>query len=85
MTNPADSPGSPFGWHDTNGAAGPEFTTTQGNNAHAYMDQDDNNTPDFNSSPDGGASLTFDFPIDTNEHAQNYRAAATRTCSTRTT
>ena len=77
VTNPADSPGSPFGWHDTNGAAGPEFTTTQGNNAHAYMDQDDNNAPDFNSSPDGGASLTFDFPIDTNEHAQNYRSAAT--------
>ena len=41
------------------------------------MDQDDNNAPDFNSSPDGGASLTFDFPIDTNEHAQNYRSAAT--------
>ncbi len=77
VTTPADSPGSPFGWHDTNGATGPEFTTTQGNNAHAYMDQDDNNTPDFNSSPDGGASLTFDFPIDTNEHAQNYRSAAT--------
>ena len=77
VTNPADRPGSPFGWHDTNGVAGPEFTTTQGNNAHAYMDQDDNNTPDFNSSPDGGASLTFDFPIDPTEHAQNYRGAAT--------
>ena len=33
-------------------SAGPEFTTTQGNNAHAYMDQDDNNQPDFNSSPE---------------------------------
>ena len=77
VTNPADRPGSPFGWHDTDGVAGPEFTTTQGNNAHAYMDQDDNNQPDFNSSPDGGATLTFDFPIDRNEHAQNYRAAAT--------
>ena len=77
VTNPADAPGSPFGWHDTNGAAGAEFTTTQGNNAHAYMDQDDNNQPDFNSSPEGGAALKFDFPIDVNEHAQNYRDAAT--------
>jgi extracellular elastinolytic metalloproteinase len=76
VTNPADRPGSPFGWHDTNGAAGAEFTTTQGNNAHAYMDQDNNNTPDFNSSPDGGASLTFDFPLDPTEHAQTYRSAA---------
>jgi Zn-dependent metalloprotease len=77
VTNPADRPGSPFGWHDTNGAAGSEFTTTPGNNAHAYMDQDNNNAPDFNSSPDGGASLTFDFPLDPTEHAQTYRSAAT--------
>ena len=41
------------------------------------MDQDDNNAPDFNSSPDGGASLTFDFPLDPTEHAQTYRSAAT--------
>jgi extracellular elastinolytic metalloproteinase len=77
INNPADSLSSPFGWHDTNGAAGPEFTTTQGNNVHAYMDQDDNELPDFNSSPSGGASLDFDFPIDLDEHAQSYRDAAT--------
>jgi hypothetical protein len=77
VTNPADAPGSPFGWHDTDGVAGPEFTTTQGNNVHAYMDQDDNNQPDFDSSPDGGATRTFDFPIDVTEHAQTYRSAAT--------
>ena len=47
VTNPADCPGSPFGWHDTDGAAGAEFTTTRGNNVHAYMDQDDNNQPDL--------------------------------------
>ena len=46
---------SPFGWHDTDGAAGPEFTITQGNNVHAYLDQDDNNAMDFGGSPDGGA------------------------------
>ena len=31
---------SPFGWHDTNGVAGAEFTTTQGNNVQAYTDVD---------------------------------------------
>ena len=34
VANPATS-ASPFGWHDTNGAAGAEYTTTQGNNVHA--------------------------------------------------
>ena len=77
IANPADNVSSPFGWHDTDGAAGPEFTTTQGNNAHAYMDQDDNDLPDFNSSPDGGAALDFDYPMDLTEHAQSYRDAAT--------
>ncbi len=75
VTNPADSIASPFGWHDTNGAAGAEFTTTQGNNAHAYLDQDDSESPDFGGSPNGGPSLTFDFPADLNQHAQNYREA----------
>ncbi|HEX5595697.1 MAG TPA: M36 family metallopeptidase [Micromonosporaceae bacterium] len=77
VTNPADADASPYGWHDTNGAAGPEFTTTQGNNVHAYQDQDANNQPDFGSSPDGGAALNFDYPLDLNEHAQNNRDAAT--------
>ncbi|RIV39241.1 metalloprotease [Micromonospora radicis] len=77
VTNPADALASPYGWHDTDGVPGPEFTTTQGNNVHAYMDQDNNNQPDFGSSPDGGAGLSFDFPMDVNEHAQSYRDAAT--------
>ncbi|TCB96880.1 metalloprotease, partial [Micromonospora zingiberis] len=77
VTNPADGTASPYGWHDTNGVPGAEFTTTQGNNVHAYQDQDNNNQPDFGSSPDGGAGLSFDFPMDLNEHAQSYRDAAT--------
>ena len=74
VTNPADAPASPFGWHDTNGAPGAEFTITRGSNAHAYLDQDDNDSADFGDT-DGGPSLTFDFPADLNEHAQNYREA----------
>ncbi|PZG19953.1 metalloprotease, partial [Micromonospora craterilacus] len=77
VTNPADALASPYGWHDTNGVPGPEFTTTQGNNVHAYQDQDNNNAPDFGSSPDGGPSLTFNFPLDLSENPQSYRDAAT--------
>ena len=76
VTNPADNTSSPFGWQDTDGVAGPEFTITRGNNVHAYMDQDSDNVPDFNSSPDAGPSLKFDFPLDPTEHAQTYRDAA---------
>jgi extracellular elastinolytic metalloproteinase len=75
VENPADATASPFGWHDTNAVAGPEFTTAQGTNAHAYLDQDNNNAADFGE-PDGGAGLDFDFPLDLSQHAQNYREAA---------
>ena len=59
-----DPTASPLGWHDTNGAAGAEYTITRGNNAHAYLDRDDDERPDADGEPDGGASLTFDFPLD---------------------
>jgi hypothetical protein len=64
VANAADPAASPLGWHDTNGIAGPEFTVTRGNNVHAYADRDNNNAPDPGSSPDGGAALVFDFPLD---------------------
>jgi len=62
--NPADALASPFGWHDTNGAAGAEFTRTRGNNAHAYTDIDANNAVDTGSDPDGGANLQFNYQFD---------------------
>ncbi len=71
VNNPAHPTASPYGWHDTNGAPGPEFTITRGNNVHAY---EDGNNPGF--SPDGGASLVFDFPIDLTQHPDTYEAAA---------
>ncbi len=76
VANPANATASPFGWHDTNGAAGAEFTTTQGNNVHAYTDTDANNVPDAGSSPDGGASLDFLFPLDLTQAPSTYRPAA---------
>ncbi|MET4105557.1 T9SS-dependent M36 family metallopeptidase [Hymenobacter sp. UYP22] len=66
VTNPADAVTSPFGWHDTDGVAGPEYTITRGNNVHAYDDRRNTNTytAGTNVSPDGGANLEFDFPFD---------------------
>jgi extracellular elastinolytic metalloproteinase len=76
VTNPANALASPFGWHDTNGVAGAEFTTTQGNNVQAYTDTDNNNSPDAGSSPSGGAGLNFDFALDLNQAPSAYRPAA---------
>lgn len=76
VTNAAFPIASPFGWHDTNGAAGPEFFVTRGNNVHAYTDLDANNVADSGSDPDGGGTLTFDFPLDLTQHASTYRPAA---------
>jgi hypothetical protein len=66
VTGAANPSASPFGWHDTNGIAGAEFTVTRGNNVHAYADRSNDNVPDPGSDPDGGASLNFDFPLDLN-------------------
>jgi extracellular elastinolytic metalloproteinase len=63
--NPADAVASPFGWHDTNGAPGPEYTITRGNNANAYTDTVGDNVPDPASQPDGGAGLDFNHLIPT--------------------
>src|SRR5207247_1539726 len=76
VTGAADPAASPFGWHDTNGVTGPEFTRTRGNNVHAYTDVDANNVPDPDSDPEGGASLDFDFPLDLTLGPATYRPAA---------
>jgi hypothetical protein len=51
---PAFVGASPFGWHDTNGVSGAEFTVTKGNNVDAY---EDGNNPGYQ--PDGGVTLDF--------------------------
>jgi len=76
VANPDNAAASPFGWHDTNGAAGAEFTVTRGNNVHAYTDVDANNSPDTNGSPSGGTSLAFSFPLDLTQPPSAYRPAA---------
>jgi len=64
VSNPDDATASPYGWHDTNGSSGAEYTITRGNNAHAYEDGDN-----AGFSPDGGAGLNFNFTINTNYSA----------------
>lgn len=59
LTNPHIEAASPFGWHDIDGIEGAEFTITRGNNVYAYEDLQDQNSPGY--SPDGGATLNFDF------------------------
>ncbi|MEL6355789.1 MAG: M36 family metallopeptidase, partial [Bacteroidota bacterium] len=61
IESPADPVASPFGWHDTNGAEGPEHTITRGNNVWAYTDIDADNQPDSDNVIDGGDSLVFNF------------------------
>ena len=78
VENPADAVASPFGWHDTNGVAGPEYTITRGNNVNAYADTvgarvmfqggathrvGGADEADPASQPDGGAGLDFNHPI----------------------
>lgn len=80
-TAPISSPffedASPFGWHDTNFMEGPEYTTTRGNNVHAFLDKDDNNVSD-NDEPDGGTELNFtSFVHDPAEQADVNEDAAT--------
>ena len=66
---------SPFGWHDTNGVDGPEFTITRGNNVFAYQDKDDNDEPD-GTLTEGNQALNFDFPIDLNQDSRQFADAA---------
>ncbi len=75
VTEPQDLGASPFGWHDTNGAEGAEFTITRGNNVWAQEDANGNNG--VGDAPDGGAELVFDFPLDDSQDASTFTEAAT--------
>ena len=73
--NPSNTSASPFGWHDTDGAMGAEYTITRGNNVHAYSDSGNNNSS-VGDEPDGGSNLVFDFPLDLNLEPFDYKEAA---------
>lgn len=74
LIDPSDSIASPFGWHDTDGLTGSEYTTAQGNNVYASEDRAD--TDAFGHTPEGGSTLDFDFPLDFNLSPIDYQDAA---------
>lgn len=75
LKDPSDMIASPFGWHDTNGITGAEYTITRGNNVYAYLDRDADNSPD-EKTVEGGSALLFDFPFDATKTPDNYQEAA---------
>ncbi len=70
-----DPASSPFGWHDTDGVVGAEYTYTRGNNVYAQEDINGNNGT--GASPEGGTGLTFDFPYNLPQDPANFTDAAT--------
>ncbi|WP_018478560.1 T9SS-dependent M36 family metallopeptidase [Pontibacter roseus] len=62
---------SPLGWHNDGLLS---YTITKGNNVHAYEDRLGANA---GTSPDGGANLVFDFPLDLTKEPDTYVKAAT--------
>src|SRR5690554_5920269 len=74
VVDPENLSASPYGWHDTNGQPGVEFTTTRGNNVYASEDRNANDQLGY--SPDGGSALDFDFPLNLNLQPQANEDAA---------
>lgn len=74
VSTPWNLTASPFGWHDDDGVAGADYTTTRGNNVRAQDDQNGNNGT--GQMADGGPTLDFNFPIDLTQAPNTYLDAA---------
>ena len=72
--DPSDAVASPYGWHDTDGITGAEYTITRGNNVYAYDDIANQDAP--GTSPDGTSSLLFDFPTNFSQQPVTYLDAS---------
>lgn len=85
INSSAHSIASPFGWHDTDGQAGPEYTDTRGNNVTAFNDKESDGLMwlyyggnyQFNGFAEGGPDLNFDFPLDFNNSLYQSSDAST--------
>lgn len=75
LTDPNDPLASPYGWHDTSGVAGADYTITRGNNAHVFLDLNDSDQS-LGDETDGGEDLVFDFPLDLNLEPEDIQDAA---------
>lgn len=74
ISDPSDPVASPFGWHDTDGVPGHEYTTTRGNNVFAKEDHAGSNG--FGDPAEGGANLLFDFPYNLPRDPHQFTDAA---------
>lgn len=78
VNNPWLADASPEGWHNViGGTSVGNYTTTRGNNVHAYEDRQNKNGVPAGISPDGGGSRIFDFPFVMNATSANLAAATT--------
>ncbi|PHN07204.1 M36 family metallopeptidase [Flavilitoribacter nigricans] len=75
LVDPHDPIASPYGWHDTDGQEGPEYSITRGNNAHVFLDLDDKDETEGDET-DGGEDMVFDFPLDLSLEPEEYQDAA---------
>lgn len=76
VTNPSDPEFSPYGWHDTNGQAGPEFKSTHGNNVHAFADYVGGAGVETVATMSSDGNLAFDHPLDMSQPPLLWRDAA---------
>lgn len=75
IADPSNADASPFGWHDTDGVDGAEYTITRGNNVWSQDDINGNNGT--GTSADGGDELNFDFPYEFDLPPNEWIEAAT--------
>ncbi|MEK8019221.1 MAG: M36 family metallopeptidase, partial [Candidatus Parabeggiatoa sp.] len=75
VPSPASISASPYGWHDTNGVPGAEYTVMRGNNVHAYDDIDGNNLPP-STEPNCSSGTDCLFNLDLNQQPHTYTSAA---------
>lgn len=71
VTNPENLIASPYGWHDVDGNPGAEYTYTRGNNAEAYDDSYNLDSPNGHHAYSPGGNLIFDFPLSTTYSSSN--------------
>lgn len=67
---------SPNGWHDTSSTGFGWFTSTRGNNVHAYEDADNDNLPGYSPSGGVGGQLLFNAPFHVDSSVSYNRDAA---------
>ncbi|MEM7105143.1 MAG: M36 family metallopeptidase [Bacteroidota bacterium] len=77
VNDPSHPIASPWGWHDTDGIFGAEYSITRGNNVWAKEDAEGDNETTIGNSPDPGFLLEYIYPLDLQDEPEVYLDAAT--------